>query len=263
MRHFDDWPLRWKMLALIVMVSALPLALTAVVEWRESNQLSESSTESLLQANAEDIGSDLDFLNDGFQRSVARLSRQPAVIRLLQHPGTGAETKDVADIIQAYVASDARLRGVALLNPAGTIIFASEPAMVGSNLGFRRYFRDAVHGDLSIPDMLVSTREEGSTPLIAYATPVRSGGTVSGVAVVYARATAMWDIVRQGNGRAGAGSFAVVLDQHGLILAHGSDAAEVFHPGGRLTAAEIDLMVEEHRFGEGTRALVEQAQPLE
>src|SRR5207253_5832032 len=124
-------------------------------------------------------------------------------------------------------------------------------------------FRDAVHGDLSIPDMLVSTREEGSTPLIAYATPVRSGGTVSGVAVVYARATAMWDIVRQGNGRAGAGSFAVVLDQHGLILAHGTDAAEVFHPGGRLTAAEIDLMVEEHRFGEGTRALVEQAQPLE
>ena len=86
MRHFGDWPLRWKMLALIVMVSALPLALTAVVEWRESNQLSESSTESLLQANAEDIGSDVDFLNDSFQRAAARLSRLPSIIELTISP---------------------------------------------------------------------------------------------------------------------------------------------------------------------------------
>ncbi|MFN2546128.1 MAG: response regulator [Myxococcales bacterium] len=266
MRRFDDWPLRWKMLALILLVSALPLALTAAVEWRESSRLIESSTDSLLQANAEDVGSDLDFLNEGFQRSVGRIARQPAVIRFSRQRSPGQEQlREVGEVLGVYVGSDdPRLRGVALLDTEGIVRFATDPKMVGNDFGVRRYFRDALHGDLAIPDLVVrSTREEGGTPLLAYAAAIRSGGAVAGVAVVYAGATSMWDMVRQGTGRAGAGSFAVVLDQHGVMLAHGSDAAEVFHPAGRLAVAEIEPMVHEHRFGEATRTLLEQWHPLE
>ncbi|MGZ6142599.1 MAG: response regulator [Myxococcales bacterium] len=263
MSRFNDWPLRWKMLALIVMISALPLALTAAMEWRESSRLIDGSTEALLQANAEDIGSAIDYLNDSFQRSVSRLARQPAVARFCEHPEDVALRGEVGEVMQAYVTSDARLRGIALLDPKGRVIDASESRMIGLGFAFRRYFRDAAHGDFSIPDLNVSTREEGGTPLLAYAAPVRREGAVTGVAVVYALASSVWDIVRQGNGRAGAGSVAVVLDQHGVILAHGTDANTVFHPAGRLAASEIEAMVQEHRFGEGTRSLLEQPQPLE
>ena len=263
MRRFGDWPLRWKMLALIVMISALPLALTAAMEWRESSGLIDSSTEALLKASADGVGSGLDSLNGGFQRSAARLARQPAVARFCEHPDDPATGHHVAEVLASYVASDARLRGIAVLDAKGTVIAASEPRMIGLGFGFRRYFRDAARGDVSIPDLNVSTREEGAAPLIAYAAPVREDGTVTGVAVVYALASAAWDIVRNGSGKAGAGSFAVVLDQHGVILADGADPAAVFHPAGRLGAAEIEAMVQDHRFGEGTRALLEQPQPLE
>src|SRR5204862_3736255 len=81
MSPFQAWPLRSKMLVLIVMVSALPLAITAAVEWRETNLLIENSTEALLRANAEDIGHDVDTMNDAFHRSADRHSRLPAVVR--------------------------------------------------------------------------------------------------------------------------------------------------------------------------------------
>ena len=143
MRRFDDWPLRWKMLILIVLVSVVPLAVTASVEWRESSRLFESSTNALVQANAEDIASDLDSANEAFQRSAARVARQPAVIRFARQrsPELARET---ADVFESYVASDQRLRGVALLDTDGRIVVATEPQMVGVNFAFRRYFRDAV-----------------------------------------------------------------------------------------------------------------------
>ena len=262
MRRFSDWPLRWKMLALIVLVSALPLALTASMEWRESRGLIERSTEALLQANAEDLGSDLDNLNDGFQRSVARIARQPAVLRLCRREEDAASRADVAEVMQAYMASDPRLRGAAVVDMRGRIIASTEAQMVGIDVSFRRYFKDAAHGDFSVPDLNVTVREEGRNEVLTYGAPVRDGGRVVGAAVLYANASALFDLIRPGNGRAGEGSFAVVLDQHGVILADGLDPAAVLHPAGRLGAAEIETMVAEHRFGEATRGLVEQPVPM-
>jgi signal transduction histidine kinase/CheY-like chemotaxis protein len=256
------WPLRWKTLALIAMVSVLSLAITAMVEWRESSALIDDSTASLLRANAEDVSGDLDSFNDGFRLAANRLSRLPSVTRFLEHPSpsTAAEARAVIDV---YASTDPRAEAIAILDSRGEVLLANDPALVGTNFADRRYFSDAINGGQSLPDVNIATGQHHDLPLIAYAFPIRSGGRISGVSVIYVRAAAMWDLMHQANGRAGAGSIALVLDQHGIVLAHSSDDNQAFRPAGRLDDSEIQAMVQERRFGEATRALLERPLSLE
>ena len=262
MRPFlNHLPLRWKMLALIVMVSALPLAITAVMEWRETSALIDNSTAALLQANAEDVAGDVDSFNEGFRRAVERLAQLPALTRFAGHPE--GNLPEVSDLLRIFATTDPRIEAIAVLDARGDAIADTDPAMLGRNFAFRRYFRDALHGDRSVPEVNVSLHETAARSRVVYTAPVRVGGNVVAAVAIFARAAALWDLLHQGSGRAGTGSFAVLLDQQGIVLGHGSDESKVFHPAGRLGAAEIERMIEDRRFGEATRALLEQPQPLE
>jgi signal transduction histidine kinase/CheY-like chemotaxis protein/HAMP domain-containing protein len=257
-----SWPLRWKILALIAMVSVLPLAITAMVEWRESSALITESTEKLLQANAEDVSGDLDSFNESFHLAANRLSRLPSVIRFVEHPSPSA-AEEAKAVIEVYSSTDPRAEAIAILDSRGVVLLASDPALVGRNFAGRRYFREASTGGQNIPEVNISAGQYRDLPLIAYAFPIRGGGRIAGVGVIYVRAAAMWDLVHQANGRAGSGSFAMVLDEHGVVLAHSSDDNQAFHPAGRLEDSEIQAMVKEQRFGGATRALLDRPLSME
>ena len=253
-------PLRWKMLALILLVSALPLAITAMMEWREASALIDRSATALLQANAEDVAGDIDTFNEGFRRSAERLAQLPAMTRFASQPA--GNQPEVVELIRTFADTDPRIEAIAVLDAKGDALISADPAMVGKNFAFRRYFRDAMHGDRSVPEVNVSLHQNAAHSRIVYAAPVRSRGNVVAVVAILTRAAALWDLLHQGNGRAGNGSFAVLLDQHGVVLGHGLDDSKVFHPAGRLGAAEIESMIEDRRFGDATRGLLEQPQPI-
>ena len=257
----NQLPARWKLLALILMVSALPLGITAVMEWREAGALIDTATEALLQANGEDIAGDIDNFNEAFRRTTARLTQLPAVARFVAHPA--GNLPEVADLLQIFASTDPRIEAIAILDLKGDAIADTDPAMFGRNFAFRRYFRDAIHGDRSVPEVNVSLHGAAARSRVAYAAPVRVAGEVAATVVIFVHASAVWDLIHQGTGRAGAGSFAVLIDQHGVVLGHGLDESKVFHPAGRLGAAEIEAMIEDRRFGDATRALLEQPQPLD
>ena len=102
----------------------------------------------------------------------------------------------------------------------------------------------------------------GSSTLRAAAITTRS--RTVGIAVLYARAQALWDLLRVSQGQAGEGSYAVLLDSYGVRVAVSSGDEELlFHPTGRLAAEDVDRMVAERRFGDGTRTLLEQPVMLE
>ncbi|HEY2031841.1 MAG TPA: hypothetical protein VGH20_21770, partial [Myxococcales bacterium] len=70
MNPFARWTFRSKILAVIAVVSLLPLIITAVVEWRESTRMIDRSNETLLSANALDLARDLDAMNEEFRRNM-------------------------------------------------------------------------------------------------------------------------------------------------------------------------------------------------
>ncbi len=233
-RRFRDWPLRSKLLALLVAGSALPLAVTTLLESRSAGALIHRSTIALLAARADQLAESLDEFHASFRRANQRLAALPQVIRFCKVAPAERERfqQDLEATLAAYARTDARTHLLALFDPSGTVIASTAPTVRGRNHAFRRYFQSALAGRVTTSDLFLSVTEAGGTPSIAYAAPVRDGAQegVACVAVIMARGEAFWEAVRERNGSAGAGSYSVVYDEYGIRIAHSFKGAELFHP---------------------------------
>src|SRR5262249_11215352 len=89
------------------------------------------------------------------------------------------------------------------------------------------------------------------------------GDRLVGVAVLWARAEAFWDIIRrEGHERAGPNSYVSFLDEHGVRIGHSSTKMLQYSPAGPLDEAEVREMVREKRFGDDTEARLRDVKPF-
>jgi len=255
-----DWPLRRKMLTLLLAASILPLALTAIIEFRTARTLIRQSATALLRARATHLADRIDDFHLTFQRSAERLSRLPLPNAFCQaSPGERTKSISTAEaVLSVFRGTDPRTHVVALFDREGTVIASTLPATRGRNYRFRRYFQAALAGSPVTSELFISVSEAGAIPTIAYAAPMKAtSGEVSCVALIVARGQEFWDLVSAGDGTAGPGSYSVVFDQYGIRVAHSFKAAAIFHPAAPLDPATIDMFVSDKRFGERTRELLQ------
>ncbi len=214
----------------------------------------------MLAARGDQLLGEFDAFNRGYQLSVGKLARLPIVVGFSEGRRDNVERlkSEIQSLLTVLPGSDANLRGVALLDLSGTVKIATEEQLVGKNLSYHGYVREALRGASVISDIHLAESEVGYTPTIAYLAPVRGPDTkIIGLAVQWIRAKSLWDIARASNELAGPRSFAVVFDRQGIRIAHTYSEDIVFHPGGALDIATIDALVAERRFGEKTRVLLE------
>ncbi len=264
-RRFRDWPLRSKLLALLVAGSALPLAVTTLLESRSAGALIRQSAVALLAARADQLAENLDAFHASFRRADQRLAALPQIIRFCKAAPAERDRlqPDLEATLVAYAQTDARTHLLAIFDPSGTVIASTAATVRGHNYAFRRYFQSALAGRVTTSDLFLSVTEAGGVPTIAYAAPVRDGAEgVACVAVIVARGEAFWEAVTERNGSAGAGSYSVVYDEYGIRIAHSFKGAELFHPAGALDAATISMFVADRRFGDDTRKLLESPVPM-
>lgn len=255
-----DWPLRAKMAALLVTASLLPLAVAAVIDIRQTQERMLANTAALLAARGDQMRGEFDTFHRIYLLSVAKLARLPAMVEYLQAPRGGEDrlVPALRGILAVHPASDANLRGVAILDLSGRVRVATENALIGRDLSGRGFFREALRGVGVVSDIYLAGPEVGSTPTIAYLAPVHgTGGKIAGFAVLWVRAASLWGLAKASNELAGPESFAVVFDRLGIRIAHTYNEDIVFHPGGALDPATVGTLVVERRFGEKTRSLLE------
>jgi CheY-like chemotaxis protein/signal transduction histidine kinase/HAMP domain-containing protein len=264
-RRFRDWPLRAKLLVLLVAASALPLAMTTFLEFRSAGSLIQQSAVALLAARADQLAGHLDAFHASFRGASERLAAFPVLKRFCSLPPSerARVEPEIETTLAAYTQTDARTHLVAIFDTHGTVSASTNAAVVGRNYAFRRYFQSALAGKITTSDLFLSVAEAGGIPTIAYASPVwdRTHDRVACVALIVARGEAFWDAVTEQNGSAGAGSYSVVYDEYGVRIAHSSKEAELFHPAGPLDAAVVSMLVADRRFGDDTRKLLEAAIP--
>src|SRR5262249_28151903 len=104
--------------------------------------------------------------------------------------------------------------------------------------------------------------ERECRPGVAYAAPVRAGDAVVGFAVVWVRAQAFWQTLRDGDGKAGPHSHAALLDRAGVRIGHSASRRAFFSPAGDLDGRARQAMADARRFGQGTQALLDDVQPF-
>jgi len=263
--RFADWPLRAKMAALLVAASLLPLAIWGYVDLRQDQTRLLNSVKDLLSARGDQIVHELDGFHRGYQRMADSVARLPdSAAYCAQTPeGRAAGQARMRGILSAYPASDAGIRGAALLDGSGRIVIATEGQLTGVDVSDRPVVRAALEGRAVVSDLFISSPRSGSVPTIAYMTPLLDANQrVVCVAVLWVRATSLWDTVRASNALAGPGSFAVLFDREGIRVAHTYSDDIVFHPGGTLDPATVDRLVAERRFGARTRALLDDVRPF-
>ncbi|MCC6997787.1 MAG: response regulator [Deltaproteobacteria bacterium] len=250
------WSLRTRLMLLVLAVSTLPLVLTTLLGLSRTRKVFEAQTVDLLRSRAEWLSAELEKFHAKYQGIVARRVGLPQVLAYATHSETEADRKVLGDLMSAALVSDPELRAINVLDATGQNVYSTDPSGYGVNLGFRSYFKDAMKGNCVVSDLFVS-KLNANDPLVAYACPVLAGTAPVGILSVYVRAAAFWNTVRAGNGRAGPGSFSVLMDRHGVRIAHSFSESEVFHPAGKLPAEVVDAAVAENRFGPDTRALLE------
>jgi len=258
--RFADWPLRAKVAALLVVASLLPLAIWAYVDLQQDQARLLASVKGLLEARGDQIAHELDAFHRDYQRSVDRISRFPdtAAFCAQAPPDRAARQAAVLGLLSTYPASDPGIRGAALVDAAGRIIVATEAPLTGIDIADRPVVKAALRGQPVISDPFLSSPRSGSVPTIAYLAPMFDADRqVVCVAVLWVRATALWDTVKASNALAGPGSFAVLFDHDGIRIAHTYSDDIVFRPAGVLDPATLDRLVAERRFGDRTRALLE------
>jgi len=257
--RFRDWPLRWKMIVLLVAASALPLAAAAVVGVHNASEQIRRDAAEVLIARAEQLAGEVDQFHRVYVTSVTRLGEFPEVRGFLLADSDGRDDRrsQLRTVLEIHERTDPNIRGLAVIDAAGTVVMATERGLEGIPIRFRPHFQKALAGQLAISDVYVSLPLSGSTPSIAYVAPVVSNGRVVGMVAIYVRAAALWKTIRAANGRAGIGSYMVLLDRYGIRIGHSARANLLFKPTARLDGPTIDRLVEEERFVGRTRALLE------
>jgi PAS domain S-box-containing protein len=260
-----NWPLRTKMAALFILASFLPSGIVMLARIPDLRQQLRADAAAQLTARGTQLVQRLDGFHYSYRRSVDSVARLPNVVEFCEAKAADqARTRlELGEFLNVWPAGDRNVRGIAILDAAGRVIAGTELPLIGSDLSYRAFVREALREGAVISDIHVAEEQVGEVPTIAYLAPVR--GVLEkqcGVAVLWVRAASLWDLMRQSNGLAGPGSFAVMFDRHGIRVAHTYSDDIVFHPGGQLSPATIDALVAERRFGTRTRKLLEDVRPF-
>lgn len=254
---FQRWPLRVKMLALLLLASSLPVAVASITTFVNAKQVIIHDTASLLEARADQLVAELDGFHRIYSGLAVRLSRFTPMVEACSTGGvsTPLSRAGVDAAVHTVLQTDSNVMGITLTNEAGDIIYDSEGPNAATIPAQRSIMAAARSQGVFVSDVYLARPNTGSLPLISYGAPLYSGnGTCA--AVIHVRASAFWDAVRNANGRVGEGSYTVVLNQSGVRIAHSFRQNQVFHATGTLAPDEAKHLVDVQQYGQETEALV-------
>jgi PAS domain S-box-containing protein len=261
LRRFMDWPLRAKLTALLVAAALLPLIVSTAIDIRDARHRLVTQTAALLAARGDQLYGELDNLNESYRHAAERIAHIPNALQPSVPTSTDidpANFESLHNLLSVMPANDRNVIAVAILDAHGVVKVASDSRLVGAPLAYRDFVRKALTGVPVTSDIHFAEPQIGSVPAITFAVPISAADEqVIGLAVLWVRAAALWDVMKASNALAGPGSFAVLFDHQGIRIAHAYSQDLVFHPGGALDKKTIDVLVAQQRFGPRTRELLE------
>lgn len=226
--------LRTKLIAAFLLVALVPLFILGVLNERSTRiELTRDGNVRLL-AHATQAAAEYDhFVTENLNavRVEAKLPvfqeylRMPPGKRLGSHP-----ERKVTDTLRALSLKDhVNISSYALLDARGRDVIDSHGSDMGRDKSDRDYFLEPFSTGLPFASAVeISPSPFGETGLY-FSSPVRDpNGAIIGVLAAHYRAAILQRLIRAYTGLAGEGSFAVLLDDNHVRLAHGADPDQVF-----------------------------------
>lgn len=251
-RIFSKLNLRAKTTALIATLVILTVALVSSLHIIYTRAALLQNAQSSLFNAAENTANAI----DNFILATLTTMRADAQIPILpeflsispQDPDYPHEAEEVAGTLLSYKNKNpVFISSYALLNKQGRVLASTEGQEIGKDESQRDYFQRAIQDGL--PFFSVWFAEDS----LYFSAPVRDeNNAIVGVLRARYSASLLQQIIIQSRGLAGEGSFAVLLDDHHVILAHGLYAETVFKTIAPLPADLLTKWQTEGRYPPGT-----------
>ncbi|PDW02840.1 methyl-accepting chemotaxis protein [Candidatus Viridilinea mediisalina] len=192
--------------------------------------------------------------------SVRLFAQLPLIIVMLSEqndPEARARGQAVIDAAREsydYVA-------VSLLDIRGRVVLSTDEAILGQDRGTRPEIRSGLNGVPTISD--VGSEPNSNEISIHFIAPVYGANrTMIGLVDVRTDLDSLHALVDLDTDRSGAGSYSVLLDEHGIRLSVPSRPELLLRPANPLPEAVRTRMISEQRFGPATANLLAAATDL-
>jgi GAF domain-containing protein/HAMP domain-containing protein len=226
-RQFANYSLRTKLIIGFVTVGALTAGLIIVTtNYLTRRSLTDVANQTLLAA-ARQTANNFDNFIRGNLEDISVEAKLPPIIDYLNLPaaqraGSLEEAEAVAVLQILSRKENPYLSSYALLDRQGRDLLDTYTTDIGADKSDRDYFQAAVNtGQAYVSPVRIS--ETTGNPSFYFSIPVRNtAAEIIGVMRVRYDATALQQIIRSQNEQAGKNSYAILLDERQIYLAHGT-----------------------------------------
>ena len=250
-RKFIRLDLRAKFILTFLVVALAPLGLLTLLDnLATRDRLTEDANSALLTA-ASQTAADLDAFaraNLDVIRTEAELPLWSAYLKLPHEQRSGSDLeRQVRSTVRA-LSRKTNISSYALLDAEGRTVIDTFASHIGMPKPDRAYFCKPLKTGLPYVSPVEFSPTTGR-PSLYFSSPVRnSARNVVGVLRMRYDASVLQTIVAASNGLAGPDSFAVLIDEHYIRLAHGLTPEQVFMATLPLDSSQIATLQAERRL---------------
>ncbi len=232
-RSFGRYTLRAKLVIAFMAVALIPLSLLFYLDDRYTRvTLTDNANQALLAAASQTALRVDSFINNNLN-AIGTEAQLPDFIKYLNLPpdrrkGSAEETEATSALYALSRKDQANISSYALLDRRGLTVIDTFTPDIGADRSNYDYFQLAVK--TGVPYASPIQFSETGAASIYFSAPVRDTAAGEIIGVLYARysASALEQIIVQSGELAGRQSFAILLDENHVRLAHGTDPDLIF-----------------------------------
>ena len=218
--------IRTKLIASFLVVALIPLLLLAFINKQTTEKALTDNAKQALSAAAKETANRIDAFIDGNLNAVRVEAILPGLARYLS-----LTPKQRDDSPEMQLATETLIRlsrkdmlnviSYALLDLNGKNVLDTYTPNIGKDESVQDYFKKPLQTGLSFVSSMKRSRTIPDLVTVFFSSPVRNAkGDILGVLRVSYNATVVQQLVTRETERAGAKSFAILLDENNIYLAH-------------------------------------------
>lgn len=240
--------IRGQLLLTLALVALVPLYIAGWIALQANEYARAEREDRALQVRAGEIATAIDTFASATLEGLRADGHLPALRRFLaaDDDRRALIVSELVDTLRNTVIKDPiHVSSAALLDREGRVMVDTELGRVGVSEAGNAWFRQAV--DSGLPSLAGPFFDKDGATLWA-SEPVRDGGgVIVGVLRLRISAARLQEFVRQDQVRDGGGSYSLLLDSMGVVIAHGGDARLQGRVAFGADAATLDRLKAERR----------------
>ncbi len=218
--------IRTKLIASFLVVALIPLLLLAFINKQTTEKALTDNAKQALSAAAKETANRIDAFIDGNLNAVRVEAILPGLARYLSlTPKQRDDSPEMQLVTETLIRLSRKdmlnVISYALLDLNGKNVLDTYTPNIGKDESVQDYFKKPLQTGLSFVSSMKRSRTIPDLVTVFFSSPVRNAkGDILGVLRVSYNATVVQQLVTRETERAGAKSFAILLDENNIYLAH-------------------------------------------